>query len=174
MTKTAGLEGASILATERKSMLREKGIPTAVLKTASGFQEQISIVDEALLSTKIRGVHAMHDPTEGGVSNGLWEMAEASGLGIEVWGDEIPIASQTRAICFALGLDPLRLMSSGALLLAVTPSEFVMVRKALSRHRIGVTEIGTLRQRDKGRILIRHGRKETLKAVSRDVLYQII
>ncbi len=174
MTKTAGLEGAQILATDRRSTLRREGVSDTVLKSASDFRRQISIVEEALLSAKIQEVHAMHDPTEGGVLNGLWELAEASGVGIELWADKIPVAPSTRAICFAERLDPLRLMSSGALLLAVQPSKCPTVRKMLSDHGIESTEVGVLTRKDEGRFFIKREKKEALTAVSRDELYRII
>src|SRR5437867_859337 len=92
LTKTVGLEGTAILARDRATLLKKKGVPEGLLKLARSYQEQISVVEEALLTAKLKGVHALHDPTEGGVLNGLWEMAEASNLGIEVSGDKIPVA----------------------------------------------------------------------------------
>jgi len=96
LTKTAGLEGTAILARDRVALLRKKGVPEGLLKLARGYQDQISVVEEALLTAKLKGVRALHDPTEGGVLNGLWEMAEASGLGIEVWAEKIPVAPATQ------------------------------------------------------------------------------
>src|SRR5438309_1639403 len=99
LTKTAGLEGTAILARDRSTLLRKKGVPEALLKLAKAYQDQIRVVEEALLTAKLKGVHALHDPTEGGVLNGSWEMAEASNLGIEVWADKIPVAPATPVIC---------------------------------------------------------------------------
>jgi hydrogenase maturation factor len=173
LTKTAGLEGTSILARDKVSLLRKKGVPEDVRRLARGYQEQMSIVEEALLAAGLKGVHAMHDPTEGGVLNGLWEMAEASGVGIEVWADKIPVAPATQLICFSLGLDPLKLMSSGSLLLAVQQSDSLIVRRALSKFRIKLTEVGKLTNRSKGRVLVRQGKIEALRAVPRDELYRV-
>jgi len=119
MTKTAGIEGTAILASEYSERL--KRIKPGMVRKARSLAKQISIVDEAMRVSKIAGVHALHDPTEGGVLNGLWELAEASGLGIEVWADRIPLAAETSRICSELRLDPLQLMSSGCLLVAVAP-----------------------------------------------------
>src|SRR5712692_2876911 len=133
LTKTVGLEGTAILARDQSTLLKKKGVPEGLLRLARSYQEQISVVEEALLSAGLKGVHALHDPTEGGVLNGMWEMAEASGLGMEVWGDKIPLAPATQVICLTLHLDPLKLMSSGTLLLAVEKSKSRIVQKALMK-----------------------------------------
>ena len=173
LTKTAGLEGTAILARDRATLLKKKGVPEGLLKLARSYQEQISVVEEALLTAKLKGVHALHDPTEGGVLNGLWEMAEASGLGIEVSGDKIPVAPATQVICLTLGLDPLKLMSSGTLLLAVERSKRWTVQRALLKTPCMLTEVGKLTSRSKGRVMVRKGRKQALKAVSQDELYKL-
>jgi hydrogenase maturation factor len=173
LTKTAGLEGTAILARDRASLLKKKGVPEGLLKLARGYQEQISVVEEALLTAKLKGVHALHDPTEGGVLNGLWEIAEASGLGIEVWADKIPVAPATEVICLTLGLDPLKLMSSGTLLLALERSKRSIVQRTLLNAHIRLTEVGTLTSPSKGRVLVRRGRRQALRAISQDELYKL-
>ena len=60
----------------------------------------------------------MHDPTEGGLATGLWELAQAAHVGLCIDGDAIPILPECRTLCKALGLDPLGLIASGALVLA--------------------------------------------------------
>ncbi len=52
-----------------------------MLESAQGFFSQISVVKDALTAYGAGGVHAMHDPTEGGILNGVHEMADAAGLG---------------------------------------------------------------------------------------------
>src|SRR6266581_2583411 len=173
LTKTAGLEGTAILARDNAALLKKKGVPEKLLKLARSYQGQISVVEEALLTAKLKGVHALHDPTEGGVLNGLWEMAEASGLGVEVWAEKIPVAPATNVICLTLGLDPLKLMSSGTLLLAVEPTRRSAVQKALQKTHTRLTEIGRLTTRAKGRVLVRRGKPLALKSVSQDELYKL-
>src|SRR5207237_8660139 len=117
MTKTAGIEGTAILASEYSGQL--KRVKAETIRKAQSFVKQISIVEEAMSISMISGVHALHDPTEGGVLNGLWELAEASGLGLKVWADRIPVATETMKICSKLGLDALKLMSCECLLVAI-------------------------------------------------------
>jgi hydrogenase expression/formation protein HypE len=100
-------------------------------------------------------------------------MAEASGLGVEVWAEKIPVAPATEVICLTLGLDPLKLMSSGTLLLAVEPSRRSAVQKALQKTHVRLTEVGRLTARAKGRVLVRRGRILALKSVSQDELYKL-
>lgn len=171
MTKTAGIEGTSILASEYPERL--KIVRPETLRRARRFAKQISIVEEALSISKTGGVHALHDSTEGGVLNGLWELAEASGLGIEVWADRIPVASETLIICSALRLDALKLMSSGSLLAAVAPSGVVKVTRVLRNLGIKVSEIGIVAPRTRGRFLWRKGKKLDLVAVPQDELYRL-
>src|SRR5665647_1406938 len=81
LTKSAGIEGTAILASDREAQLAKIFSPE-ILESAKGFYRQISIVKDALTAYRAGGVHAMHDPTEGGVLNGIHEMADASGLGV--------------------------------------------------------------------------------------------
>jgi hydrogenase maturation factor len=171
MTKTAGIEGTAILASEYSGQIRRVKHETS--RKAQSFVKQISIVEEAMSISMISGVHALHDPTEGGVLNGLWEMAEASGLGIEVWADRIPIATETLKICSKLGLDPLKLMSSGCLLAAIAPNSVGTVMKALRNRRVRVSEVGRVTARTKGRFILRDGKKVDLVAVPQDELYRL-
>jgi hydrogenase maturation factor len=171
MTKTAGIEGTAILASEYSGQIRRVKHETS--RKAQSFVKQISIVEEAMSISMISGVHALHDPTEGGVLNGLWEMAEASGLGIEVWADRIPVATETLKICSKLGLDPLKLMSSGCLLAAIAPNSVGTVIKALRNRGVRVSEVGRVTARTKGRFILRDGKMVDLVAVPQDELYRL-
>ena len=171
LTKTAGLEGTAILATQDLSRLR--GIPEGVLQRAKKLFGQLSLVKEALALANMEGVHAMHDPTEGGVLNGLWELAEASGLGIEVSAGKIPVTPETREICSKLRLDPLKLMSSGALLIAASPRKAPVIARRIMLMKIRVSEVARLKARSTGRLVYRGTSKTPLKPVSRDELYKL-
>ena len=172
MTKTAGIEGTAILASEYSGRL--KRVERSTILKAQSFAKNISIVDEAMNISKIAGVHALHDPTEGGVLNGLWEMAEASRLGVEVWADRIPAAMETSKICSILGLDPLKLMSSGCLLAAVAPRSVELVMKVLRGRGILVSEIGRVRPRANGRFVLKESKRVDLVAVPQDELYRLV
>ena len=107
------------------------------------FDPGISVVSDARIALAAGAVHAMHDPTEGGLSGGLYELAAASGLGLEIDSDAIPILPETREICGALDLDPLGLIASGSLLAAVPPDAAPATIAALTAAGIPAAIIGS-------------------------------
>jgi hydrogenase maturation factor len=119
LTKWAGLEGTAVIAADYADRL---GLGEAELAQARGFIGLISVVKEGLYAAS-RGAHAMHDVTEGGVLGAAWEMAQASGCGVEINPARIPVHPLTVKICALVGLDPFRLLSSGAMLIACPDGE---------------------------------------------------
>ncbi len=171
LTKSAGLEGTAIVASDYSERLGK--MAPELLRKAKNFFKEISVVREALLIAGLKSVHALHDPTEGGVLNGIWEIAEASKLGVEVWADRIPVALETREICSLLKLDPLKLMGSGSLLAAVQPTGVQTVAGKLRKMGLRVSEVGKLTSRAEGRHLRKGQNTTSLEAVPRDELYKL-
>ncbi|MBP1744097.1 MAG: synthase [Firmicutes bacterium] len=115
ITKDLCLEGACIIANDYEDILG--GILTAgELEEAKSYMEQISVVPEGMIAGEF-GVNSMHDITEGGVLGALWEVADASGKGFVVYKDRMPVAAVARKICGSFGIDPLKLISSGSMLI---------------------------------------------------------
>jgi hydrogenase expression/formation protein HypE len=169
MTKTAGLEGTAILAADRSEKLA--GILSeSDLQEARGLIEQISVVEEGSCGGD-QGVHAMHDATEGGILGACWELAEASGLGCEINAEQIPVHSLTARICSCLNLDPLRLIASGSLLIALPDPDRLLAD--LASKGIRGTVIGKLTENKAKRLLIR-GETLELQPPGPDELYKII
>lgn len=137
LTKTAGLEGTAILASDFADRLG--ALPEEELAAARAFTAHLSVVKEGLYAAK-HGAVAMHDVTEGGVLGAAWEMADAAGCGIVIEKDAIPVHSATRHICEILGLDPYRLLSSGAMLIACRDGDALV--KGLCEIGIGAAKIG--------------------------------
>lgn len=154
LTKGAGIEGTAILASERRERLsRELG--EEVVKAAESFYDRISVVEDALTAFKAGGVTAMHDPTEGGVAGGIHEIADASGLGFEVFEEKIPVAPETSMICSYFNVDPLQLIGSGALLISVKPEYAGKVLDALESRGIRASKIGRFLPDPEKRVLVR-------------------
>jgi hydrogenase expression/formation protein HypE len=151
MTKTAGLEGTSELAREHDFA---GVLPAATLRRARGLIDELDITGEATAAFQTGTVHGMHDCTEGGVLGAAYEMSVASGLGFRLDESAVPVAPETRSICEALSVDPLRLIGSGSLLIAVPADSEAPVRKALRRI-CRVTRVGEFRTR--GRTVLRKG-----------------
>lgn len=172
LTKSAGIEGTAILATDRYDFLLSIGLSDKLLKSAQRFFNQISVVKDGVTAYKTGKVHAMHDPTEGGVLGGAYEMAEASKLGIIIFEEKIPIAEETLQICEAFQIDPLRLISSGAMLISAEPESAEMVIERLNMQGIPASIIGEFTASPKKRIIRRqNGLEETLPPPGRDHLW---
>lgn len=171
LTKSAGVEGTAILATERYELLHEKGVSRELLKSAQRFFEKISVVKEALLAFETGGVNAMHDPTEGGVLGGIHEMADASNLGVKVFKEKIPVAEETRKICNLFDIDPLQLISSGALLIASKKEFAEKVVQRLREHNIEVSIIGEFLASKTKRLIIKKDRAGALPRPESDHLW---
>jgi len=172
MTKSAGIEGTSVIALDFSHKLR---LESKLMARAKAMRHSISIVREAMIATKTGGVSAMHDPTEGGLLQGIWEIAEASKVGFAVYESRIPIRKETVRICNSLDIDPLRLMSSGCLLISANKRKSRMIVQQLRRRGIQAEIIGTFVDRKKGRKLIRpDGSRLEIKASERDELYRVI
>lgn len=174
MTKAAGIEGTSILARDLRHILAEK-VGEEILRRAEGLMRRISVVPEAMEAVRAGGVHALHDPTEGGVLNGLWEMAEASGVGLLVEEEAVRVLEETRCICEALEIDPLKLLGSGALLVSADPERGEEIVDAISSMGVEASVIGEVRPLEEGRRLRRlDGSEEPIGAVEQDHLYVVI
>jgi len=164
LTKSAGIEGTAILATDREKSLK-KTISATVLQNAKNFYSQISVVKDALAACKTGGVHAMHDPTEGGVAGGIHEMADASGLGVKVFEDKIVVQPETAKICSHFKIDPLQLIGSGALLISAEAKHATAIIGNLKQQQIQASVIGEFLENTDERLLIR--KDGELKALPR-------
>ncbi len=115
MTKWAAVEGTTILAEDFASRL--SSVPASLLDAARSLTGQLSVVAESKIAMQF-GATAMHDVTEGGVLGASWELGFANACSVEIDTARIPVREETRALCAALALDPLRLIGSGSLLIA--------------------------------------------------------
>jgi hydrogenase expression/formation protein HypE len=153
LTKSAGIEGTAILASDREAQLA-KTFNSTLIESAKGFYSQISIVKDALTAYRTGGVHAMHDPTEGGILNGIHELADAAGLGVRVFEEKITVEPETAKICRFFEIDPLQLISSGALLIASEPESAKKIIDNLAEQHIYADVIGEFNPNPAKRILM--------------------
>jgi len=160
MTKTAGIEGTAILAAERAEKLR-KTVRSSTLKNAKEFFNMISVAKEASIAFKTGGVHAMHDPTEGGIAGGIHEVADASDLGFEIFEERIPVAKETSEICEAFEIDPLCLIASGSMLIAARKDAADNIQKRLTKSGIRASVVGEFLSSPEDRIVKRKNGVET-------------
>lgn len=115
LTKWAGLEGSAVLASDFAHKLT--GLSEEQLAKLRGLIDHISVVKEGTYAAA-HGATAMHDVTEGGIYGAAWEMCFAAKTGMTLDQGAIPVLPETALACRILELDPMRLISSGCMLIA--------------------------------------------------------
>ena len=170
LTQGVAIEGTAILAREKSERLRDR-IDADVLARAARFliEPGISVVSAALAAASLpETVHAMHDPTEGGLATGLYELVAPAGLGLRVIRERIPVFPETDSICRALSLDALKLLASGALLIAVAPDKVDAVLTVIQTTGIPVAVIAEVRPSSENITIMTNGNIEPLTPAVRD------
>ena len=143
LTKGIAVEGTAIIASEKRAELADRMGAAELERCAAMLHDPgISVVPDAKCAVAAGGVHALHDPTEGGVATGLWELARAAGVGLRVDEGALPVLEACRTLCRHFGLDPLGLIASGALLIAAAPEAAGRIVAELSAAGIAASRIG--------------------------------
>jgi hydrogenase expression/formation protein HypE len=146
LTKGAGIEGSAVLATDFRDSVVDGGVESTVVDRAAEFFDDVSVLPESAVLAPV--ATAMHDPTEGGVLNGLVELAHASDVSIELDSDDVPIRQETRRLCAAMGVDPLRILGSGAMLATVPAEASERMVSTLEAEGIDATVIASVEAAD--------------------------
>ncbi|MBI4735456.1 MAG: hypothetical protein HY766_05255 [candidate division NC10 bacterium] len=170
LTKGIAVEGTSILARECDGLLAARGVAPEVRERGRGFLHRpgISVLPDARIAQRAARVHAMHDPTEGGLATGLLELALAAGAGLRIERTAIPVLPECRALCQALGLDPLGVIASGALLLTCPPDQADGLVAAWEAEGIAGRIIGAVTRPEEGCRLVETGGEVPLPRFARD------
>lgn len=169
LTKWSALEGTSIIAKEKEEELLKQFAP-AFVETAKGYDKYLSVLPEAAVAVKSK-VKAMHDVTEGGVFGALWEMAESSGVGLDIDLKAIPFKQETIEICNYFDINPYMLISSGSMLMAAEDGNRLV--RELERAGIKATIIGCAT--DGNDRIVRNGDETRyLEPPKSDELYKVV
>ncbi len=168
LTKYAGLEGTAILAFDHQKELEEK-FGSRFIHSAQKQIQKISAVKEGMIAAK-HGVHAMHDVTEGGVLGAVWEMCNASGCGAEIEERAIPILEETSTICSYFDIHPLKLISSGCMLIATENG--VHLTEKLMNEGVPAAVIGKMTEK-KACILTTEAGEVMIPSPKSDELYSV-
>jgi hydrogenase expression/formation protein HypE len=101
-------------------------------------------------------IHSLRDPTRGGLATVLWEIAQASGVGVVVEEREVPMRKEVKGVCDLLGFDPYYLANEGKLVAFVPEKEAAKVLKAMQKHPLGkeATVIGKVTAENSGKVLL--------------------
>lgn len=172
ITKTAGLEGTGIIAWDRQDELREF-LTAEELDYAKSLINRVSVVKEGVLAGRI-GTNGMHDVTEGGILGAIWEMCQVAKTGAEVWVDTIPVEDVTKKICDEYDIDYLRLISSGSMMIMVSPSKKEEMEKAMAEQHIQFTNVGVIRNRHEGICMMVEDEKIEIAPPASDEIYKAI
>ena len=156
MTKAVGLEGTGIIACDHEEQLRaacgpdgERLVSDEEIAKAKSFLDMVSVVPEGVAAGKV-GTHGMHDITEGGILGAVWEMCQISHTGAEVWEDAIPMHPETKKICSLFDVDPLRLISSGSMIIIVPKAKRTEMEEAMKAAGVEASVIGIIKEESDG------------------------
>lgn len=162
MTKAVGLEGTGIIACDHEEELRaacgpdgERLVSDEEIAKAKSFLDLVSVVPEGVAAGKV-GTHGMHDITEGGILGAVWEMCQISRTGAEVWEDAIPMHPETEKICRLFDVDPLRLISSGSMIIIVPKQKRAEMEEAMKAAGVDASVIGIIKEESDGICMARH------------------
>ena len=162
MTKAVGLEGTGIIACDHEEELAaacgpggERLVSDEEIAKAKSFLDLVSVVPEGVAAGKV-GTHGMHDITEGGILGAVWEMCQISHTGAEVWEDAIPMHPETEKICRLFDVDPLRLISSGSMIIIVPKDKRAEMEEAMKAAGVDASVIGIIKEESDGICMARH------------------
>ena len=170
MTKTAGIEGTSIIATELYESLKDK-VSEDMLLRGQKLGQKISVVREGIVGGQI-GVGYMHDITEGGILGAVWEASYAIEKGVLIEKDLIPIDMSTLEISKALDIDPYKLISSGSMLMIVSDDKLKELKEELEKESIDLAIIGEVIE--SGALIKQKNNTSEIQAPGSDELYKVL
>ena len=175
LTKGYPLEGSAIIARERAAQLADRGFHSVEVERWQGllFDPGISVVRDAAVLQQAVEVHAMHDPTEGGVATGLRELANASNVGLRLQEDKLPLLPEGRVLCRTFGLDPLGTIASGALLATVPANQVTEAVRACDAAGIACHDVGRVVPVDEGLLLRGRDATRHLPVFPRDEIVKL-
>lgn len=172
ITKAVGLEGTGILALDRREELADV-LTEEELDRAVSFLDRVSVVKEGVAASKV-GTHGMHDITEGGLLGAVWEMCQIAGLGAEIYEEKIPMEPETAKVCRHFGVDPLRMISSGSMMIIVPAHLEKEMQEVMDYSNVNIASVGKIMPIESG-VRIRRGESlETVDPPTTDELYKAL
>ncbi|MGB3366270.1 MAG: AIR synthase family protein [Acidaminobacteraceae bacterium] len=171
ITKSAGIEGTGIIVYDKEDELLGV-LNKDEIKTAKSLLDSISVVKEGVISGEV-GVSALHDVTEGGLLGAIWEVCDASSLGATITYEEILIEDITRKICDHYKIDPLKLISSGSMVIACPIEKLEKLKRRLYEEDIKYSIIGEFIE-EKNVFLTRDGISERIESPEKDDLFKVV
>ena len=172
ITKYAGLEGTGIIAKDREKELSDI-LNKEELAEAKSLLDLVSVVREGVILGKL-GTHGMHDVTEGGILGAICEMCQIAGKGALIKADAIPVKEVTKKICDIFDIDYLRLISSGSMMVVLSPDVKEEAETAMKEASIIFTKIGTVTEKGMGIKLDVDGKIKEVEPPGADEIYKAV
>lgn len=170
ISKYVGIEGTSIISQEKDDI--SEVLNDEELEFSKSLSENISVLKESKLASKY-GVKYMHDITEGGLYGALWETGVAVGHGLRVYYENIPLLDVTNKISKFYEIDPMKLISSGSMLMIFDKDKFKDFKEETEKFGIKVTDIGEVIE-GKDTEVIAYDQILILSEPSSDELYRVL
>jgi hydrogenase maturation factor len=165
MTKSAAVEATGIFASLFVNTIRNN-LGEEILERGQKLFYRMSTVDDALTAVKVgvreEGVTSLHDATECGVIGAVYEVAEASKVGVVLDSDKIPVFPEVEAICGYFGMEPKISISEGTLIITVREEKTDEVLRVLQEKGIEATVIGEILPPEEGRWIIEKDTRKPL------------
>jgi len=174
LSRGIAIEATSIIAREKSEKLSEIYSKDLVAKCKNFiYNPGISVINDSRLALEVGGVHAMHDPTEGGLAMGLHELATATGFGMKINENEIPILPESKLLCDQFNIDPLGAIASGALLIVADPHYTPKIMDRFKQKQILIKNIGKIMDAEYGVKLVTNESKSDLPAFNQDEITKL-
>ena len=167
MTKTTAIEGTSILLNDLESYFNNK-MDINMIEEGKGYGKYLSVLEEGRIGGKT-GINYMHDITEGGVLGAVWEAQNAINKGIKIYKDAIPVTDVTKEVCKILDINPLRLISSGSMLMIANDEQLSILESEFKKKDIQLSVIGEVIE--EGIFMLDNGELQDIEAPKADELY---
>lgn len=175
LTKGLAIEGTAIIGRAKTAQLAETFEADFAAHCQTFLRAPgISVLPEAKLAWETPGIHALHDPTEGGLANALHELLEEKKLGVELLAANIPLLPETKLLCEHFSLDPLGLIASGALLVVGTASACEQVLQQFHAANIPAALIGQVLAEGEGRWLLEDDERQSLPQFPADEILRVL
>jgi len=166
ITKGPAIEATGIFAAMFPKLI-EREFGKDFSQKAKQIFYKMSVVDDAMTAVKVgvrdNGVTAMHDATECGIWGGLYEIAQAAGLGVRIEMESIVVEDCVPDICKYFGIDPYASISEGTLIISCREHKAGDILKALHRKGIKASIVGEFTEPRLGMVLVRGGKEEKLE-----------
>ncbi|MEK7273788.1 MAG: hydrogenase expression/formation protein HypE, partial [Candidatus Desantisbacteria bacterium] len=140
---TIGDHGMAILS-QRQGL----GFGSSIISDAAPLNHLVA----AMVDAAGNEIHALRDPTRGGVATTLNEFAQAANLGIRIYEDRIPIRDEVKGACELLGFDPLYVANEGKLVIVTSKASAVLPCLMGNSFGVNAQIIGEVVEQHKGTV----------------------